>query len=343
MHIGDITTSNLVRGFPERDSAQSRSEFGHHAVIPPGRPITELSDELNFNDLGPKDLAKAIKRAINDSIVHQLFSALSRTQQGLFDGYNDNPVALDSSSQTLSDTDLTENFSRSFEQSISQTVEFNLSIDDDNLSLDFSFSRVETTQFEFSDPATGIAFSASQTQTEAFSFELSIDFEQQEQADPLILDLDFDGFKFSPIEQNIQFDLNADSQIDSISNLQGADAFLAIDLNQNGQIDDGLELFGDAGGSLNGFIDLQRFDDNGDDIINAQDHIFEQLLLLQFSSSGEQQITKLIDQDIISLDLNAKEKNFDYEHGNSLTAVSNFTDNSGNQGLIGDFLLGIKR
>src|SRR4029077_5915698 len=62
-------------------------------------------------------------------------------------------------------------------------------------------------------------------------------------------------------------------------------ALLALDLNGNGKIDDGRELFGNAmplgqgGRASNGFVALAQYDWNGDGIIDADDPVWSALLL----------------------------------------------------------------
>jgi len=333
--------SPLIRDFTGTNSSPTTSQIGKRLAFNFAPSRANVSDQLDIENADANDLSKAISDAINDSVIHKLFSALARTEQGLFEGYNDLPFTTDIDSTAFDQ--LGNDFSFSFSDSRSQSFEFNLSLDDSNFSLDLSFSRVQTTEFNFIDAESGLELSGSRTVTEQFSLSLDISFEQQEQGDPLILDLDFNSFYFSSVEENIQFDLNADGQTEAISNLVGLDAFLAIDLNQNGRIDNGLELFGDAGGAKNGFVDLARFDDNSDQRIDAQDRVFDQLLLLNFSQVGEQQLTSLADREILSLSLQSREKNFDYANNNQLTAVSDFKDNKGNTGLIGDFLLGMNQ
>ena len=63
--------------------------------------------------------------------------------------------------------------------------------------------------------------------------------------------------------------------------MTGGDAFLAIDRNGNGSIDDGTELFGDQNGAAHGFAELAKFDSNHDGVINAQDDDFDKLLPLE--------------------------------------------------------------
>jgi hypothetical protein len=62
-------------------------------------------------------------------------------------------------------------------------------------------------------------------------------------------------------------------------------AFLALDRNGNGRIDDGSELFGNAtplsqgGLAPNGFVALAQYDLNGDGVIDASDPVWSDLLL----------------------------------------------------------------
>lgn len=75
--------------------------------------------------------------------------------------------------------------------------------------------------------------------------------------------------------------------------LGGRAAFLVLDRNQNGKIDDGRELFGDATPLIfekpyrerNGFDALSLYDLNHDQVIDAQDPIFSQLRLWQDDNS----------------------------------------------------------
>ena len=333
MFIGDI-----IRDFPLHGLLPSSPQLSD----PLEQTTVNRTEDLSLTGIESKDLEHAIKQAVNDSILHKLFSAIARSEQGLFDGYNNNSSSLNSPGSEFSDNSLQESLNFDFSQSISQSFEFDLSINSNSFSLDVAFSREKTRQINFSDTENGVVFSVNQTFIESFSLSLDISFGEVEQADPLILDLDFNGFKFASTEKTVAFDLDADGQTDSLTPLAGKDALLAIDLNKNGRIDNGLELFGDAGGAKDGFAALQRYDDNNDQLINAQDRVFNELLLLQFSDNNEQQISQLTEQQIESLSLESKEKNVDFLHGNQLTSVSNFTKSNGEQGVIGDFLLGLR-
>ena len=64
---------------------------------------------------------------------------------------------------------------------------------------------------------------------------------------PLVLDLNRDGFKLSPKGVGVYFDLTGDGDIKHVQWVAKGtdDGFLALDLNYNGIIDSGAELFGD--------------------------------------------------------------------------------------------------
>jgi len=63
---------------------------------------------------------------------------------------------------------------------------------------------------------------------------------------PLIVDTDRDGYRLTSVENGVRFDLNADGVPEQVAwtKRDSDDAFLVMDRNGNGQIDDGTELFG---------------------------------------------------------------------------------------------------
>ncbi len=62
--------------------------------------------------------------------------------------------------------------------------------------------------------------------------------------DPLIFDLNGDGFDITPKAGGTYFDIDCNGFAEKI-NWTNTDAILAIDLNENGIVDDGTEVFGD--------------------------------------------------------------------------------------------------
>ncbi len=63
---------------------------------------------------------------------------------------------------------------------------------------------------------------------------------------PLIIDSARDGYRLTSVENGVRFDLNADGIPEQVAwtRPDSDDAFLALDRNGNGRIDDGSELFG---------------------------------------------------------------------------------------------------
>lgn len=109
---------------------------------------------------------------------------------------------------------------------------------------------------------------------------------------PLILDLNGDGVGTTDSSYPVQFDIDADGDLDLMgwTFREGEEAFLALDLNRNKRIDSGAELFGDATilptGEVvdNGFdalavYDRPEFGGNDDGVISSDDLIWSDLLL----------------------------------------------------------------
>ena len=76
----------------------------------------------------------------------------------------------------------------------------------------------------------------------------------QAMCDPLVLN--FEGNVAGLSDMKFKFDLDCDGTEDEISTLASGNGFLALDLNNDGRINDGSELFGSKSGD--GFADLRR-------------------------------------------------------------------------------------
>jgi len=115
--------------------------------------------------------------------------------------------------------------------------------------------------------------------TVAMSREFEVTYAHHEEGsqmllrDPLVLN--FDGKAAELADTRFDFDLDADGKAESVAGLGQGSAFLALDRNRDGRINDGKELFGAQSG--NGFADLKAYDTDGNNWIDEADAVYSQL------------------------------------------------------------------
>lgn len=104
---------------------------------------------------------------------------------------------------------------------------------------------------------------------------------------PIVINLGNGDYALSGADDPVSFDLDADGARERITWTAPSApmAFLALDRNGNGIVDDGSELFGNhtplptGGTAAGGFAALAAFDANGDGVIDSADPVWPQLLL----------------------------------------------------------------
>lgn len=155
--------------------------------------------------------------------------------------------------------------------------------------------------------------------------------------DPLVFDLDDDGFELTNITENSPFfDLDGDGFSEQSGWISSGDAFLVRDLNANGAIDDVSEMFG--GSVTGGFAALEAFDGNGDDLINSSDAVFTELQLWIDDGDGVTEAGELVtlaSQDVVSISLVVTDVG-SIVAGNVVERTANFTRSDASTGNIAD-------
>jgi hypothetical protein len=134
-------------------------------------------------------------------------------------------------------------------------------------------------------------------------------------ADPIIVDPRRDGFRLTSAKDGVLFDLDADGVPEQVAwtHADSDDAWLALDRNGNGRIDDGSELFGNRtpvnsakDTASNGFTVLRFFDDSPfGKAIDSSDTVYARLVLWRDANhngiSEPDELTRVSDAGLASI------------------------------------------
>jgi len=107
--------------------------------------------------------------------------------------------------------------------------------------------------------------------------------------DPLVIN--FTGTAAQVTQTTFAFDLNADGKSEQTAFVSPGSGFLALDKNGDNKINDGSELFGPTTGK--GFSELASYDSDGNNWIDENDPIFNQLRIWTKDATGQDNITSL--------------------------------------------------
>lgn len=178
----------------------------------------------------------------------------------------------------------------------------------------------------------GIDVSLSRTLVQRQEFHLQAGDALQ---DPLVLN--FDGGSAELTQRQFAFDLDVDGREDQIAFVRPGSGFLVLDRNQDGQVNNGSELFGPQTG--NGFQELAAFDEDGNAWIDANDSIYSQLRIWEPSPEGGTRLVGLGQKGVGALYLGHIDSPF-LLHDNSgeevgrLRSSSLFLAENGGSGLL---------
>ena len=164
---------------------------------------------------------------------------------------------------------------------------------------------------------------------------------------PLVVDLDGDGkIETVSTDGNVHFDFDSNQKIENSGWIGKNEGFLVRDINGNGQIDNGIEMFGNhtvlqnGKNAVNGFEALKDLDSNGNGKFDAEDDAWSQVKVWRDANtngivdSGE--LLTLEQAGIESINLKYDYQKEADENGNLEIQQGTFNRTDGTTGKVSD-------
>jgi len=162
---------------------------------------------------------------------------------------------------------------------------------------------------------------------------------------PMVLDLDGNGIQTVNVQNGVTFDIDNDGKVERTGWVARGDGLLVRDINGDGVINNGGELFGSGTVLSNGqkakdgYEAMRALDTNFDVILDSKDAAFSQLAAWAdrngdgITDAGE--LTKLSDLGITSLSLTST-ASVEVNNGNLIGLMGSYTKSDGTTHVMGD-------
>jgi hypothetical protein len=169
---------------------------------------------------------------------------------------------------------------------------------------------------------------------------------------PILIDVSGNGMRLSDAKNGVMFDIDADGTRELVAwpLRPSENAILVLDRNGSGDIDNGIELFGNLSpqsisSTPNGFIALAEFDDNNDRMIDRDDAVYPQLRLwFDLNRNGFSEPNELVDlrfAGIAAISLDYMESRIHDRYGNEFRYWSYALSNSRERFRVCDVFLDV--
>lgn len=126
--------------------------------------------------------------------------------------------------------------------------------------------------------------------------------------DPLVINLNGSAAQLTT-DKSFAFDIDSDGNDENLPGLGQGRGYLALDLNSDGMINNGNELFGPKSG--NGFHELAAYDTDGNQWIDENDEVFNRLSVLSMDEKGITSLRSLYSLGIGAVYLPNRSTSFD--------------------------------